>query len=69
VPCVKTLPTVTLIPYSAARFAGRVMDPCVSVATASGVNPAANPAALPEDDPAGVYTHIVRFRSVDDGRS
>jgi hypothetical protein len=53
-PFVDILPTVALIPKSAALLAGCTMDPSVSVATASGANPAATPTALPEEDPPGV---------------
>lgn len=58
VPSVGMRPTVALRPYRAARFAGCTMEPSVSVASASGVNPAATPAALPEDEPAGACMWI-----------
>lgn len=48
-------PTVALRPYRAARLAGCTMEPSVSVASASGAKPAARPAALPEDEPAGAW--------------
>jgi hypothetical protein len=48
-------PTVAFNPYSAARVAGCTTEPSDSVPIDTGLNPAATPAPLPEDDPPGVY--------------
>ena len=48
------IPTVAFIAYKAARVAGWHIDPSVSVPIDTGANPAATPAALPDDEPQGV---------------
>ena len=50
-PRVGTAPTVGLIPTTPLRAAGQVMEPFVSVPTASGTIPAATAAPEPDDDP------------------
>ena len=53
---ISIVPTVAFIAYKAARVAGWHIDPSVSVPIDTGANPAATPAALPDDEPHGVYS-------------
>ena len=52
-PARETRPTVGLMPYSAARPPGHIIEPSVSVPSATGPNPALTPTALPELLPQG----------------
>jgi hypothetical protein len=70
-PARETRPTVGLIPYSAARLPGQIMEPSVSVPSATGPNPALTPTALPELLPHGfppagnlpsTNVHYIAFR-------
>jgi hypothetical protein len=65
VPWVGIRPTVAFRPYRDARVAGCTMDPSVSVAKARGAKPAATLTALPDDEPAGVWSHAVVSQSSD----
>ena len=53
IPSIGTSPTVGFNAYSAARFAGVIKEPTVSVPSAKVVNPAATAIAEPVDDPPG----------------
>jgi hypothetical protein len=72
-PARETSPTVGLIPYSAARLPGQIIEPSVSVPSATGPNPALTPTALPEllphgSPPAGnlpsMHVHYMVFRKM-----
>jgi hypothetical protein len=52
-PCREVRPTVGLIVYNAARIAGLVSEPAVSVPIDMGAKPALTPTADPEDEPPG----------------
>jgi hypothetical protein len=68
VPFVETAPTIAFIPKSAALLAGWVIDPSVSVAIVRGAKPAARPAALPDDDPAGAFIFVSSKQMIDELR-
>ena len=54
------MPAVGLMVYKAARSAGNIKEPEVSVPIATGANPAETPMAGPEDEPPGPYHTSVR---------
>jgi hypothetical protein len=57
-PSVEIVPAVILIEKRAARCAGCTRDPSVSLPMDRGENPAATPAPLPDEEPAGPYSEI-----------
>lgn len=61
IPSIGISPTVGFNAYSAARFAGVMRDPIVSVPTASVLNPAAKLTADPVDDPPGADNSQCNF--------
>lgn len=61
IPSIGTWPTVGLSAYSAARFAGVIREPIVSVPTASVLNPEATATAEPVDDPPGAESSQCSF--------
>jgi hypothetical protein len=46
--------------YNPARQAGMMIEPSDSVPRDRGANPAATPAALPDEEPAGPYKALIR---------
>lgn len=52
-PCVDTSPTVGRMVYSAARPAGNISEPSVSVPMENGAYPAETATAEPEEEPDG----------------
>lgn len=60
-PSMGTSPTVGLSAYSAARFAGVMSEPMVSVPIASVLKPEATLTAEPVDDPPGAESSQCSF--------
>src|SRR5690348_15175845 len=57
-----TRPSVGLIPTSDCTLDGQMMDPSVSVPTATAQKSAATPVAEPELEPQGVRSRAYEFR-------
>lgn len=61
IPSIGTSPTVGLSAYNAARFAGVINDPSVSVPIARALNPDATLTAEPVDEPPGAESSQCNF--------
>jgi hypothetical protein len=61
IPSMGTCPTVGFNAYNAARFAGVMSDPIVSVPIASVLNPEATATADPVDEPPGAESSQCNF--------
>ena len=61
IPSIGTSPTVGLSAYNAARFAGVIIEPSVSVPIASALNPEATLTAEPVDEPPGAESSQCSF--------
>jgi hypothetical protein len=62
IPSPDVAPTVSFSANKAARLAGVLSEPSVSVPMPNGLKPAEIPTATPVEDPPGLFPNIVSFK-------